>query len=79
MVPVYQCIALLLFSAITKAQSPSAKARAMLAKMSLDEKILMLHGGKTSYTGGTPEIVNSKTGVRYSGLNSRPYTGTGTV
>ena len=57
---------LLLSSVCTKAQSPSAaKARAMLEKMSLDEKISMLHGGKTSYTGGTPEILNATTGVRY--------------
>ena len=60
---------LLLLAVSTKAQSPSStKAKAMLEKMSLDEKISMLHGGKTSYTGGTPEILNAKTGVRYCDL-----------
>ena len=49
---------------LTAAQSAVDRAKAMLQKMSLEEKINMLHGNKTRYTGGTPEIVNAKTGVR---------------
>ena len=51
------------------AQSAADKAKVMLQKMSLAEKINMLHGNKTSYTGGTPEIVNEATGVRIPPLN----------
>ena len=56
-------------ASLVYAQSATGKARAMLQKMSLSEKINMLHGNKTSYTGGTPEIVNEATGVRIPPLN----------
>ena len=39
---------------------PASKAKAMLAKMNLQEKVSMLHGAKNGYVGNTPEIINTK-------------------
>ncbi len=63
------CSLSLVEAATRPAASPTEQAKAMLLKMSLDEKITMLHGNRTNYTGGTPEIVNQATGVRIPPLN----------
>ena len=45
----------------------------MLKKMSLAEKVTMLHGGvgpgENKYVGNVPEIVNESSGVRIPPLN----------
>ena len=45
----------------------------MLAKMSLAEKVMMLHGGTAAgqnrYVGNTPEIINETSGVKIPPLN----------
>jgi len=53
-------LSLSLIVVLVSCQSPEEKAKAMLAKMSIDEKILMLHGAKGGYTGNTPENKNLK-------------------
>jgi beta-glucosidase len=44
-------ILLLLFIAVLYAQSPEQKARVMLAQMTLDEKLVMVHGAKGNVLG----------------------------
>lgn len=50
-------------------QTPEQQAEAMLSKMSLEEKVTLLSGHTTNYTGGVPEIVNATSGVRIPPLN----------
>ena len=49
-------------------ENPAQLAAAMLKKMSLVEKVSLLHGGlapgETRYVGNTAEIVNKSSGVR---------------
>lgn len=60
----------------TLSQSPYEKAKAMLAKMHLEEKITMLHGTRknkkklTPYTGNTPAI--TRLGIPPLNLNDGP-------
>lgn len=52
-------------------QSPAEKAKAMVAKMTLEEKVVMLHGLKhKTYTGNTPE--NKRLGIPPLNLNDGP-------
>ena len=54
-------------------ENPAQLAAAMLKKMSLVEKVSLLHGGlapgETRYVGNTAEIVNKSSGVRIPPLN----------
>ena len=54
-------------------KTPAQLAAAMLKKMSLGEKVSLLHGGlsrgENRYVGNTPEIVNESSGVRIPPLN----------
>lgn len=51
---------LFLILAFISCQTPEEKAKAMLAKMTLDDKILMLHGSGGSYVGNVPENTRLK-------------------
>jgi len=51
-------------------QTPAEKAKAMAAKMTLAEKIAMLHGTKNGYTGNTPE--NKRLAIPPLNLNDGP-------
>jgi len=63
-------LSLSLLIILVSGQTPSEKAKAMLAKMSLDEKITMLHGSGGGYTGNTPE--NKNLGIPPLNLNDGP-------
>lgn len=63
-------ISLSLLATIVLCQSPAEKAKAMAAKMTLAEKIAMLHGTKNGYTGNTPE--NKRLGIPPLNLNDGP-------
>ena len=61
--------ALLLVSAATS-PSPMQKAQAMVKRMTLEEKVAMLHGSKEGYTGTTP--VNTRLGIPPIVMNDGP-------
>jgi len=72
MVPALICN-LFYVAIVARAQSPADKASELLVKMTLEEKVQLLHGGaapgQTRYVGNTPEIVNETSGVRIPPLN----------
>ena len=58
------CLALAGVAAVAAQADPKARAAAMLAKMTIEEKVTMLHGGtapgQARYVGNTPTIARLK-------------------
>jgi len=52
------------------AQSPSDRAKKMLAQMSIDDKIALVHGGNGAYVGNVP--ANTRLGIPALKMNDGP-------
>ena len=67
------CCTCFLLSVLGVEVTPSQRAMTLLKKMTLTEKVTLLHGGlspgENRYVGNTAEIVNETSGVRVPPLN----------